>query len=164
MPTKNSSLAFCSKPWDNFQIRHHLLTPLDLPHQLQRPSPSNAQRCCHQQRWQILQPRKRCGGTTLNASIRLPQTNLLGWQQYANAWMKTSDAFFVKALSPCHPNRIHRTLFLPVQEFLRRQRNPLLDRISFYARRQERGESFGSFFAALQELHHTRGYTDASNA
>ena len=39
-----------------------------------------------------------------------------------------------------------------VKEFVRRQRNPLLDRINFYNRRQQRGELFDSFFTSLKEL------------
>ena len=39
-----------------------------------------------------------------------------------------------------------------VTVFIRRQRNPLLDRISFYNRQQEHGESFDSFLTSLKEL------------
>jgi len=39
-----------------------------------------------------------------------------------------------------------------VAEYIRRQRNPLLDRVSYYNRKQENGESFDSFYTSLREL------------
>ena len=39
-----------------------------------------------------------------------------------------------------------------IKKYIRRQRNPLLDRIDFYNRRQHKGESFDSFFTCLKEL------------
>ena len=39
-----------------------------------------------------------------------------------------------------------------VKAYIRRQRNPLLDRIEFYQRHQQRGESFDSFYTSLKEL------------
>ena len=39
-----------------------------------------------------------------------------------------------------------------IKKYYRRQRNPLLDRLDFYNRRQQQGESFDSFMAALKEL------------
>eukprot|EP00117_Sycon_ciliatum_P031337 scpid17782/ scgid3606/ Retrotransposable element Tf2 155 kDa protein type 1 len=39
-----------------------------------------------------------------------------------------------------------------IQAYIRRQRNPLLDRIEFYQRVQQAGESFDAFYTALCEL------------
>ena len=39
-----------------------------------------------------------------------------------------------------------------LRRYIRRQRNPLLDRIVFYQRHQQPGESFDSFYTALNEL------------
>ena len=39
-----------------------------------------------------------------------------------------------------------------IKKYIRRQRNPLLDRLDFSNRRQQRGESFDSFMTALKEL------------
>ena len=39
-----------------------------------------------------------------------------------------------------------------VKAYIRRQHNPLLDRIEFYQRHQQRGESFDSFYTSLKEL------------
>ena len=39
-----------------------------------------------------------------------------------------------------------------IKKYIRRQRNPLLDRLECYNRRQQRGESFDSFMTALKEL------------
>ena len=47
-----------------------------------------------------------------------------------------------------------------VQAFLRRQRNPLLDRIDFYSRHQQRRESFDSFLTSLKELHRCCDFPD----
>ena len=47
-----------------------------------------------------------------------------------------------------------------VRTFIRRQRNPLLDRISFYNRQQHRGELFDSFFTSLKELYHACNFTN----
>lgn len=41
-----------------------------------------------------------------------------------------------------------------VKKYIRRQRNPLLDRLEFYDRRQQHRESFDSFFTSLKELFH----------
>ncbi|XP_065190896.1 uncharacterized protein K02A2.6-like [Sycon ciliatum] len=52
---------------------------------------------------------------------------------------------------------------IPVlQQYIRRQRNPLLDRIEFYKRRQQRGESFDSFYTALRELFHACDFSGCS--
>ena len=47
-----------------------------------------------------------------------------------------------------------------MKEFVRRQRNPLLDRINFYNRHQQRGELFDSFFTSLKELYTCCNFTD----
>jgi len=39
-----------------------------------------------------------------------------------------------------------------LRHFIRRQRNPLLDRVDFYNRHQSQGESFDSFYTSLNEL------------
>ncbi|XP_065195262.1 uncharacterized protein K02A2.6-like [Sycon ciliatum] len=38
-----------------------------------------------------------------------------------------------------------------VKKYIRRQRNPLLDRIDFYNQRQQRGETFDAFYTGLKE-------------
>ncbi|XP_065182117.1 uncharacterized protein K02A2.6-like [Sycon ciliatum] len=43
-------------------------------------------------------------------------------------------------------------IIIAVKAYIRRQRNPLLDRIAFYDRKQQRNESFDSFFTAMREL------------
>ena len=43
------------------------------------------------------------------------------------------------------PNPDADDVISAVKEYLRRQRNPLLDRIAFYDRCQSKGESFDSF-------------------
>ena len=40
-----------------------------------------------------------------------------------------------------------------IQHYVRAQRHPLLDRVEFYKRQQDSGESFDSFFTSLRELH-----------
>ena len=40
-----------------------------------------------------------------------------------------------------------------LRRYIRRQRNPLLDRLAFYGRKQQQGESFDSFFSSLHELY-----------
>ena len=47
-----------------------------------------------------------------------------------------------------------------VKLYIRRQRNPLLDRLDFYNRRQQRGESFDSFFTSLKELFNACDFSD----
>ena len=44
--------------------------------------------------------------------------------------------------------------------FFHCQRNSLLDRIDFYNRQQDKGELFGSFFAALRELYNVSDFSD----
>ena len=74
----------------------------------------------------------------------------------------------VAAIRQCLDEDLRRfirqgTIFLPdnpdvqdvidaVKEFVRRQRNPLLDRLDFYNRRQDKNESFDSFHTSLKEL------------
>ena len=40
-----------------------------------------------------------------------------------------------------------------LRRHIRRQRNPLLDRLAFYGRTQQQGESFDAFFSSLHELY-----------
>ena len=49
-----------------------------------------------------------------------------------------------------------------VKTFIRGQRNPLLDRIDFYNRQQDKGESFDAFYAALRELYNVSDFQDIS--
>ena len=52
---------------------------------------------------------------------------------------------------------------MPVlRAYIRRQRNPLLDRIDFYGRRQQRGEAFDSFYTSLRELFHACDFSACS--
>ena len=44
-------------------------------------------------------------------------------------------------------------VFSELQKYIRRQCNPLLDRLAFYGRKQQQGESFDSFFSSLHELY-----------
>ena len=44
------------------------------------------------------------------------------------------------------------TIIIAVKVYIRRQQNPLLDQIAFYNRKQQRNESFDSFFTAMREL------------
>ena len=44
--------------------------------------------------------------------------------------------------------------------FIRGQRNPLLDRIDFYNRQQDKGESFDSFYTSLRELYNVSDFSD----
>ena len=48
------------------------------------------------------------------------------------------------------------------QFYIRRERNPLLDRLDFYNHRQQRGKSFGSFFTSLKELFNACDFSDLS--
>ena len=47
------------------------------------------------------------------------------------------------------------------KSFIRRQRNPLLDRIAFFERRQQKGESFDSYYAHLNELFKASDFTSS---
>ena len=47
-----------------------------------------------------------------------------------------------------------------VKTFIFGQRNPLLDRIDFYNRQQDKGESLDSFYAALRELYNVSDFPD----
>ena len=49
-----------------------------------------------------------------------------------------------------------------VKAYIRRQRNPLLDRIEFYKRKQSRGESFDAFYTTLKELHNSCDFADST--
>jgi len=49
-----------------------------------------------------------------------------------------------------------------VKAYIRRQRNPLLDRLDFYNCHQQPGESFDSFYTSLKELFHSCNFTDGS--
>ena len=48
-----------------------------------------------------------------------------------------------------------------VKSFIRRQRNPLLDRITFFERRQQKGESFDPYYAHLNELFKASDFTSS---
>ncbi|XP_065190961.1 uncharacterized protein K02A2.6-like [Sycon ciliatum] len=58
------------------------------------------------------------------------------------------------------PNPDADDVISAVKEYLRRQRNPLLDRIAFYDRCQSKGESFDSFYTSLKELHTSCDFPD----
>ncbi|XP_065193134.1 uncharacterized protein LOC135824328 [Sycon ciliatum] len=47
-----------------------------------------------------------------------------------------------------------------VKQFLRRQRNPILDRIEFYKRTQQKGELFDGFHTSLKELFNTCDFVE----
>ena len=47
-----------------------------------------------------------------------------------------------------------------VKQFLRRQRNPTLDRIEFYKRTQQKGELFDGFHTSLKELFNTCDFVE----
>eukprot|EP00117_Sycon_ciliatum_P020010 scpid17310/ scgid17953/ len=49
-----------------------------------------------------------------------------------------------------------------LKKFIRRQRNPLLDRIDFYRRSQQPGESFDAWYASLRELFHACNFSELS--
>ena len=49
-----------------------------------------------------------------------------------------------------------------IREYIRRQRNPLLDRLDFYRRCQQRKESFDNFYTSLRELYHACAFSDNS--
>ena len=49
-----------------------------------------------------------------------------------------------------------------LRKFIRRQRNPLLDRMEFYRRAQQPGESFDAWYTSLRELFHACNFTGLS--
>ena len=49
-----------------------------------------------------------------------------------------------------------------LRAFIRRQRNPLLDRIEFYRRSQHPGETFDSWYTSLRELFHACNFSGIS--
>ena len=63
------------------------------------------------------------------------------------------------ALTP-HPNI--SDIITAVQKYLRRQRNPLLDRINFYGKKQQHGESFDAFYTSLHEMLNQCDFHDMS--
>ena len=50
------------------------------------------------------------------------------------------------------PSADVQEIIAEIKKYLSRQRSPLLDRLDFYNRRQQQGESFDSFVTALQEF------------
>ena len=50
------------------------------------------------------------------------------------------------------PNPDISDIITAVQKYLRRKRNPLLDRINFYSKKQQHGESFDAFYTSLREM------------
>ena len=60
------------------------------------------------------------------------------------------------------PNPDVPDVLVALKAWLRRQRNPLLDRLDFYQRRQQAGESFDSFFTSLHELSKACDFTDTT--
>ena len=49
-----------------------------------------------------------------------------------------------------------------VQKYLRRQRNPILDSINFYSKKQQHGESFDAFYTSLREMFNQCDFHDLS--
>ena len=49
-----------------------------------------------------------------------------------------------------------------LRKLIRRQRNPLLDRMEFYRRAQQSGESFDTFYTSLRELFHACRFSGLS--
>jgi len=67
-----------------------------------------------------------------------------------------------EGIIPIQPNDDTPAIISAVKAYVRRQRNSLLDRIEFYSRNQQAGESFDSFFTCLKELFHACDFPDTS--
>ena len=60
------------------------------------------------------------------------------------------------------PNPDISDIITAAQKYLRRQRNPQLDRINFYSKKQQRGESFDAFYTSLREMFNQCDFHDMS--
>ncbi|XP_065182282.1 uncharacterized protein LOC135812991 [Sycon ciliatum] len=70
--------------------------------------------------------------------------------------------FLREGTIPLADNHDDDDLIKAVQAYIRGQRNPLLDRIAFYARQQQHGESFDQYLTTLREIHNCCDFSEAA--
>ena len=123
-----------------------------------RCGPPNASFFCHSRR--LHGKGKKPGMTSHAARNCRVRTNKLVLPPSDSALTKTSVDSFGRTPSASQADPDASDIIDAVRTFIRRQRNPLLDRISFYNRQQHRGELFDSFFTSLRELYHACSFTN----
>ena len=69
--------------------------------------------------------------------------------------------FIREGIIPLSPDPDTEEVITAVRTFVRRQRNPLLDRLDFFQRQQHKGESFDLYYAALNELFKASDFTSS---